>query len=98
MPAVAPVFVGNFPVLVGIGFTGFEARELLVLGDEEEKFQQDGSVVHELALEFIDLAVGAFPGVLTAKTLHAFDEDAAIPGAIKNHDLPLRWKLVPKPP
>src|SRR6185312_142162 len=82
--AVAPVLGADLPALVGIVLALLETPLLLVLGDGQEHLHQDHAVVDELALELVDLAVGALPRLLLAELLHALDEHAPVPGAIED--------------
>ena len=50
------------------------------------------------ALELVDLAVGALPLGLRAKSLDALDEDTSIPRAIENGDFAAARELIPEAP
>src|SRR5258708_25018449 len=76
MPPVAPVLVADLPVLVRIGLTRLESRELLVLRDEEEKLDDDRAVIEQMPLELVDLAIRALPLRRRAESLDALDEHA----------------------
>ena len=65
--------------LVGRGLAVAEAAQLLVLADVEPELEDDHPVLDELALELVQLAVGAPPLRLGRESLQALDEHAAVP-------------------
>ena len=98
MVSVAPVFVADLPVLIGIGLAALESIELLVLCDVKIEFNDNRPVVGELALEFVDLAIGALPFCFRAKFFNALDQHAPVPRAVEDGDLTVGRQLVPKAP
>jgi len=74
-------------------------RPLLLLGaDMDEDLDDVRAVVGELALELLDLAVGALPGLAAAQALDALDQHAAVPGAVEDRPIARRRQPVPEPP
>ena len=61
------------------------------LGDE-------AAPLHQLRFEVIDLVVGALPFGGLRETLDALHQDAAVPGAVEDHDLPLGRHITPEAP
>src|SRR5690606_28035699 len=76
----------------------FEATELFLAGDVHPEFDDDGAVVGELLFEVVELAVGALPFIGPAEALEAFDEHAAIPGAVEDGDEAVTGDLPPEAP
>src|ERR1051326_4558194 len=77
--AIAPVFVGELPGLVAAGFALFETAQLLVAGDVNPELGDDGAEILQLALEGVDLRVGAFPCVRSGEAFHALHHHATVP-------------------
>lgn len=94
---VSPIFVGDFPVLVGVSFASFEAVELLVFRNVEVDFDEDGSVVDELLFKAVDFFVGASPFTFFCKAFDSLDEDASVPRAVKDGDVPVGGQTSPEP-
>src|SRR5688500_13812995 len=67
-PSVAPIFRVDFPMLVGISLPFLEATQLLGFADVNVEFDEKGSVVHNLTLEFQNLAISALPFLVRGKT------------------------------
>src|SRR3990170_6267038 len=86
---VAPVLLGDLPLLVVCVLTFLEAAQLLLLADVHPELEDDRAGFQQLALELIDLAVGALPRSLGTIPLDALDQHAPIPRAVKDGDLPL---------
>jgi hypothetical protein len=59
--AIAPIFVGQLPRLVGPRLAILEAAQLLVLADVHPELEHDRAKVDQLRLEVLDLLVGALP-------------------------------------
>lgn len=93
---VSPIFVGDFPVLVGVGFASLEAVELLVLRNVEIDFDEDGSVVDELLFEAVDFLVGAPPFTFFCKAFDSFNEDASVPRAVEDGDVAVGGQASPE--
>jgi hypothetical protein len=64
-----------------------EAKLLLLVGDREPVFQQDGSRSHQHALEFGDGMEEFLVLVFRAESHHPLDAGAVVPAAIEQHDL-----------
>jgi len=84
--AVAPILVVDFPAFVGVGGAGLEAAELFLLGDVEEDFDDADAGVVELAFEFEDFGVCAFPVGGRAESFDALDEHASVPRTVEDGD------------
>ena len=82
--AVPPVLGGDFPLLFGRALSGAEALQLFVLADVDPEFDHEGAARCEVGLKVIDFPVGALPIRLTAKALNPLDENAPVPGPVKD--------------
>src|SRR5258708_3101246 len=71
---------------------------LLVRADMDEELDDMHAIVDELTLKLVDLAIGAFPFRLAAKTLDTLDEDAAIPGAVEDNPAAACRQALPETP
>src|SRR5215469_1500874 len=86
--AVAPVILRQLPRLVVDAPAFFDTAKLFLRGDMKPKLDQNRSEIAQLALERIDLLVGALPFLVSRIPFHAFYQHAPVPGAIEDGDLP----------
>ena len=54
----------------------------------QKDFGKPNTVRNHHAFELVDLVVASLPFSFAGKTLHPFNQNAAIPGAIENDNLP----------
>src|SRR6185437_13416687 len=95
---IAPVLVGELPLLERVGPPPLEPLELLLFGQVQPELDQDRAVVHQRPLELADLLVGPAPLVLGGEALDPLDQDPAVPGPVEHgHAAPAR-QLRPEPP
>src|SRR5208283_4826009 len=83
-PAVAPVFLSDLVAFRRTRGALTEACELLLLADREPEFYDEDARARHLALEIVDLRVGAHPVVARAEAFDALDEYAPIPASVKD--------------
>ena len=96
--AVSPVLGGDFPLLFGRALSGAEALQLFVLADVDPEFDHKGAARCEVGFKVIDFPVGALPIRLAAKALNPLNEDAPVPGPVKDGNVAaLREPLVEAP-
>lgn len=95
---VTPVFGVDFVLFIRGVLARAEAHELFVFRNLQPIFDYDGAMIDELPLKVVDFVVGPFPFVRVAETLNALDQNAAIPGAIKNSDEAIPGDLPPESP
>ena len=96
--AVSPVLGGDFPLLFGRALSGAEALQLFLLTDMNPEFHQQSAALLQIGLKVVDFPVGAPPVRLAAEALNPLDEDATVPGAVKNRNVAaLREPLVEAP-
>ena len=98
LATVAPVLLGNLELLEAGFLPLLEPAQLLFLGDLEPELGDDGAVARELLLELVDLGVGAHPVGFGAETFDPLDEDAPVPAAIVDGELPLARHVAPESP
>lgn len=89
MPAFSFGKVGGveFPVFFGFGESAFEALALVIAGDVEEEFSDDGAFVVEESFEGVDVFVACGPAVFVHERLDAGDEDIFVMGAVEDVDV-----------
>ena len=85
--AVAPVLVGDLPLLFRRILPQLKAFELRFRIDVDPELENDRAVIGEFFFKLVDLAVGALPVVLAAVALDALDHDAAVPAAVEDGDV-----------
>ena len=95
---VSPVFVGQLPSLVLCLLALLEAAQLLVLGDVDPVLDYDDAAVDELFLELVDLGVGAAPFFFGRKAFDPLNENASVPAAVEDRDLPGARQVPPEAP
>lgn len=98
LASIAPIFIRDFPMLVGVGFASFEPYKLFFFRDVEVDFDEDRAVVRQLFLEAVDLFEGPFPLLLFGKTFHPFHKNASVPRAVKDGDVPVGRESGPETP
>ena len=84
---VAPVLVGDLPLLLGGVLALGEAGQLGVLVDVDPEFDHHRAPVGQIALEFVDLVVGPLPVLLAAEALQPLHHHPAVPGAVEDADM-----------
>ena len=82
--AVSPIFLVQFPPLVGVILAGLEPLELFVLVDVYPKLHDNRSKMPVVILHLVDFVVSLLPIGLPAKTFHPLDQDTPIPRTVEN--------------
>lgn len=83
---IADVVDGQLPALVRVDEALGEAPQLLFRRDVEKDLHQRHAVIDQLALELVDLAVGARPFGRRGDALDPLDEDASVPRPVEDRE------------
>jgi hypothetical protein len=68
------------------------------LRDRQPELDQHHAVLHQRVLEVVDLAVGAHPVGFAAEAFDAFDQHAAVPGAVEERKAAAPRQAAPEAP
>ena len=98
MRAVPVIIFARFPAFPRVFKAILETLVLFRLRHMHEEFDDGDAIVLLLRFEFVDFVVSALPVFFAAKALDAFDEHAAIPGAVKHIDFACTRQAFPEPP
>ena len=96
--AVTPVFVRDLPLLLRGILPFCEAFQLGILVDLHPEFDDHRTPLGQFLLELVDLIISPLPVVSTTEAFQPFYHDTAIPGTVKNSDMPGLRKPRPKSP
>ncbi|OQA28845.1 MAG: hypothetical protein BWY59_00650 [Verrucomicrobia bacterium ADurb.Bin345] len=95
MPPVVP---GHFPRRHRVLLQFPEALLLRGLADVQEELHHHRAVVHQLALERVDLLVRALPDLFAHELVHALHHHPAVPAPVEDRKAPARRRAGPESP
>src|SRR5262249_22785948 len=94
--AVAPILVGQLPGFIGDILALLETAQLLLGAQVHPKLTDDRAELNQLALELVDLGVGAPPLILACEALDTLDQHPAVPRAVEDRDHAARRQPPPE--
>lgn len=95
---VAPIFIGNLPLLVWILLTFLKTSKLCILVNLNPEFQDDSAPIGELLFKFIDFGVCTLPVIFLAEAFQTLYHHPSIPGAVKQDDVSAFGQILPESP